>query len=202
MNRHHDLTGVRFGRLVAVRRAVGDWPKPRFICVCDCGNEVIARSVSLKNGQKASCGCLIFTKNGMSNRRVYNVWWGMLERCEKPSAKGYSRYGARGIRVCDRWHDFSAFYADMGDPPPNMTLDRVDNERGYFPENCKWSSHYEQARNKRSTVLLTFNNETMCVKDWARKLGFNQSTLSQRYRKGWSAEKILTTLTKRMQDVA
>lgn len=102
--------------------------------------------------------------------------------------------GGRGITVCDTWLDFRCFYKDMGDPPTkDHTLERIDNEKGYEAENCKWSTMKEQQRNKRNNILITFNDLTLCLQDWANKLNIPAKTIGDRYHKGWPVEKVLST---------
>lgn len=117
----------------------------------------------------------------------------MLRRCEDPSRPGYPNYGGRGIRVCDRWHDFTAFSADVGErPSPRHSLDRIDNARGYEPGNVRWATRHEQSRNTRRNIRLTHNGETMVLADWAKRLGVPWARLYARIKAGWPAEAALT----------
>lgn len=156
--------GERFGRLTVTTTRV---PSQTHVeCVCDCGTA--HRVVAYNWGRTRSCGCLQreevarrSTIHGRSGTPSYTCWWNMIQRCSDPRNKYWLCYGGRGITVCDRWTVFVHFYADMGDRPPGLTLDRIDNERGYFPGNCRWATPAEQARNKRprepsgKRVLLT-----------------------------------------------
>jgi len=137
-----DLTGKRFGRWVALALHPGRsrWREAMWLCRCDCSSERIVRGVSLRHGDTTSCGCFArerATKHGLSRTRTYRVWQGIKQRCFNPQAKHYSYYGGRGITVCERWLTFENFYADMGDPPPGMSLDRIDPNGNYEPENCR-----------------------------------------------------------------
>jgi hypothetical protein len=118
----------------------------------------------------------------------------MLQRCENPKSPDYQLYGARGIAVCAKWHDFTTFYADMGDPPaPHYQLDRIDNNGPYAPENCRWSSPKAQANNRRSNTLLIHLGRAQTLAQWAEELGIPQATLSARLRVlHWPVEKALT----------
>lgn len=126
---------------------------------------------------------------------LYRLWKHMRSRCNNPNNPRYSDYGGRGITVCDRWRLFKNFVEDMGDRPSMQhTLERRDNDRGYFPNNCYWATKLEQANNKRNNNFVTFKNETMTLPRWADYLGIKCSTLTQRYYSyGWSIEKTLTT---------
>jgi hypothetical protein len=117
----------------------------------------------------------------------------MLERCRNPNNSHYSRYGGRGIRVCDRWQVFDAFYADMGERPPGMSLNRIDNDGPYSPENCEWASAVTQGRNKTNNKLLTFQGKTQPLSAWAEELGMTYSTLNTRLQRGWDDERVLAT---------
>jgi len=122
-----------------------------------------------------------------------NTWQMMIRRCEEPKRKDFKDYGGRGIRVCDRWHDFDNFYADMGVRPALMQLDRIDNNGNYEPGNVRWATPAQQTRNKRNNVNLTFTGRTMCMEDWATELGIGSPVILGRLRRGWSVEKALTT---------
>jgi hypothetical protein len=149
-----------------------------------------------------ACGCalekrfVVIDLRKKSNRREeHNIWHDMKRRCADASRKDYARYGARGIRVCDRWREsFENFYADMGPrPSPKHTIDRIDNNGDYSPENCRWATASQQQNNRRQTVFLVFRGEKKALTDWARELGFSRNTLQLRYRRGWDAERMLTT---------
>lgn len=116
----------------------------------------------------------------------------MIGRCHNPNSSGYSSYGGRGITVCERWRDFANFLADMGERPEGKTLDRIDGSLGYFPENCRWATVGEQNRNTRRNHNVTYNGETHCVSEWARRAGISHETLRGRLAKGWSMDRALT----------
>jgi hypothetical protein len=117
----------------------------------------------------------------------------MRSRCNNPNVPAFPNYGGRGIKVCARWDDFPNFLADMGEPPPGMSIDKIDNNRGYSPENCRWLSMADQNRNCRDNVYLTVRGETKCLSEWARSSGISQQTLSRRMAKGWTPETIIST---------
>jgi hypothetical protein len=147
-------------------------------------------------GKSKSCGCLktdVQKTHGLGRTAIYYAWAAMIQRCENPKNKWYHRYGGRGIKVCEAWrNDFRAFYADMGDKPDGLELDRKDNNGDYSKENCQWSTRSEQVRNRITTKYLTFNGETMTLPDWADRLGIKRKVLERRIRDGWSVEDALT----------
>ncbi len=132
-----------------------------------------------------------------SRTAEYRAWEHMKNRCYRPTVPGYKNYGGRGIRVCDRWlgEDGAAnFLADMGPrPSAKHSVDRIDNDGDYTPENCRWATRAEQSRNRRRNVMLTHDGLTMCVADWADRLGIKRATLQIRVRRGWSVARMLTT---------
>lgn len=151
MGKFIDRTGMRYGRLSVVEDAgVGAHKKRLWKCVCECGNETTLPSGSLASGNTQSCGCYhkdTITKHGGWTNSSYNTWRAMIRRCEKPKDKDYARYGARGISVCAEWKDYLRFMADMGEPKGSETLDRIDGNKGYYKENCRWASPHLQAVN-------------------------------------------------------
>lgn len=152
---------------------------------CECGSDTRFVLVAvLRRGEAQSCGCLHkerVTKHGMWNQPLFNVWRAMHDRCYNQKNKRYQRYGARGITVCDRWHSLENFVADMSHSyKAGLTLDRIDNNRPYSPDNCRWATRSEQNRNYSRNVVFTWNGETLCLMEWAEKLGLNYGTLWDR----------------------
>jgi hypothetical protein len=156
-----DLTGRRFERWVvrAIHPERYRWRNRLFIlwrCDCDCGTERLVLGDSLRQGRSTNCGCVRranlirrLTKHGMTRTRTYSAWCHMLQRCFNRNDKYYTDYGGRGISVCERWLTFTNFYADMGEAPEGMSLDRIDNNKSYGPANCRWATHAMQLANRR-----------------------------------------------------
>lgn len=195
-----DLTGKSFGRWTVVRLASS--PPARWLCRCECGNERIVKAQPLKTGDSTSCGCrssevrasrmrALNRTHGATDSPTFQSWMRMRHRCSKPNSKDYKRYGGRGIAVCERWALFENFLADMGERPPGMTLDRIDNNGPYSPENCRWATASQQQRNKRNSQRLTYRNETMSVMDWADRVGIPWYRVKSRLRLGWDIEHAL-----------
>lgn len=129
-----------------------------------------------------------YTRGGTPGHRrpqpVYVVWQAMLRRCRNPKADLSARYLGRGIKVCDRWYKFENFLADMGEPPPGLTLDRIDNDGDYTPDNCRWATTKEQARNRRSNVWIEFGGMRETQEEWARTLGVSSAFICERRKAG------------------
>ncbi|MFA7176145.1 MAG: hypothetical protein WC114_02765 [Smithellaceae bacterium] len=202
-----DLTGQRFGRLVAQYYAGRCGAVTQWVCLCDCGQYIIVHRGHLQSGRISSCGCLRaeLTANrnrnsqhsrthGLSDHPYYTIWAGMLHRCEHPNATGYANYGGRGIRVCDRWkQSFAAFIADMGErPSPSHSIDRINTYGDYAPDNCRWATAVEQSRNTRRNRWLTFRGKTLLVGQWAEALGMSYGTIYGRLQRGWTAQEALS----------
>ena len=195
-----DMTGQRFGRLVVdgyVGKVSGN--KAAWLCRCDCGRSITVVGESLRRGHTTTCGCLRNwpkpkEHHGMVHAPEYAVWTHMIQRCTNPVRTGYHLYGGRGIKVCQRWRNsFAAFLEDVG-PRPSMghTLDRIDSDGNYEPGNCRWVTADVQANNTRSNRPITFNGETLNVKQWARKIGMPPETLYARLNRGLSPERVLS----------
>lgn len=166
--------------------------------LCKCGKEKEIRVDQVNNSTK-SCGCLFIEtrrlanlSHGMARTKIYRIWIGMRQRCENIKSKHFRLYGARGINVCDRWKDFSLFFIDMGNPPAGKSLDRIDNNGSYSPDNCRWATHSEQCNNTRQNVWLKYKGEKLTVSQWAKKLGMKRSTLNGRIEKKFALNKILS----------
>lgn len=128
----------------------------------------------------------------MAGTKINGIWRTMIQRCSNKNAFNYKHYGGRGIIVCREWMIFENFYRDMGDIPEKMTIDRIDNNGNYTPENCRWATRKKQANNTRRNYFITYNNKTQTVAEWARELDINYSTLHKRIRRGWNLERALS----------
>lgn len=188
MPKFMDLTGKRFGRLTVIERAETKNGKTRWKCLCDCGKYTYTITNRLVQGKSLSCGCRAYEApritHGMKHTRLYEIWLGMKKRCDNKNSKSYERYGERGIKLCPEWeNDFKAFaeWAFASGYSDDLTIDRIDNEKGYFPENCRWATWDEQAKNKRNSIFITHNGETKVLPDWCRELNFPYKTALQRY---------------------
>lgn len=190
-----DMTGQRFGMLTVVSFAgvKGSAQHARWNCVCDCGRPTVAVGASIRAGKTRSCGCLsVATRitgdksrvHGKSRARAYGIWRGMHQRCSDPNDKKAHLYVNKGIRVCERWQSFPAFYEDMGEPPIGASLDRIDGNKGYSPDNCRWATPKQQANNMATNRLLNYQGRTQTLSQWADEIGIKANTLLCRIRRG------------------
>lgn len=204
---HHskapDITGQKFGLWTAIRHT-GSMPYGgrAYLCRCECGTERVVSATSLRKGSTTNCGCAAVAslvrrsrKHGLYGSPIYMAWCRMKERCYYQKHPYYGYYGGKGIKVCSRWlDDPQAFYDDMASTwRKGLTLDRIDSSKDYSPDNCRWASRSTQSRNRSTTVMLTLNDETRSLPEWAERLGLPASTLRNRYYNGWSHNAILTT---------
>ncbi len=201
MPKHLNLINQRFGRLVVKSFNHRSKYHSHWLCICDCKNIKVIRGNDLKTGRTVSCGCFgkerrheANTTHGMTKTPTHMVWIKMIQRCENPKNKDYPRYGGRGITVCNRWlNSFQAFFEDMGEKPKDLTLERINNNGNYDPDNCKWATRKEQMNNTSKNVLLTINNKTHNIAQWERIRGFNKDTIGSRIRAGWTHERAIMT---------
>lgn len=198
MKQKQNFIGQRFGKLLITDFVDMRNRHSRWAAICDCGNTSVAWGSSLKSGHTNSCGCLRVdvgvingnkrTTHGMTKTSTYECWKAMRGRCEKTGNIGYKHYGGRGISVCDRWSSFESFLADMGVAPIGMSLDRIDVNGNYEPNNCKWSTDSEQCRNKRDNRLVTAFGKTMPMAAWSDVYGVKAAVIRQRLNRSIDAE--------------
>jgi len=182
---YYDITGRRYGKLTVLRRV----KSTTWECKCDCGNTSHVLKCNLVTGNTTSCGCVYKESignrtrtHGMSKSAVYYRYNHMIKRCYDTAYKQYVDYGGRGITVCPQWlgkGGFAQFLADMGEVPKDLTLDRIDNSKGYSPDNCRWASRKMQMRNKRSNTMF----KGKCLAEWAEELGVKYTTIRARMRR-------------------
>lgn len=193
-----DLTGQRFGSLTVIREAkspVNDTTK--WLCLCDCGAETIVRGSCLRNGHTKSCGCrrsiVLSTRNykhGESGTRLRSIWKGMINRtarCSPRNKRLWRDYGSKNIEVCSEWLEYTNFskWAHANGYQDWLTLDRIDNYKGYFPDNCRWATFKEQANNKRNNLQISYKGLTKTASEWSESSGINYNTLVTRYHSGY-----------------
>lgn len=194
---YNDLTGKKFGRLTVI--GLDDERSSRrtyFWCKCDCGNIKSVRSDSLLSGKIRSCGCLKKEQDRinleanhshkMSGTRIYYIWQGMKKRCYNPHDARYDRYGGRGITVCDEWKtDFSAFYnwAMKNGYSEELTIDRIDNDKGYIPENCRWATEKEQDNNRSTNIKIKIGNSERTLMEWCEIFKLDYRKINARYKR-------------------
>ena len=192
------LIGQTFGFWTITAIATGAKRKS-FVCRCVCDAEKVVPHSNITAGKSKSCGCKMASfvaeskvKHGKHGTPIYRRWADMNDRCSRASHISYPNYGGRGIKVCDRWLDFSNFYEDMGDVPDGMTLDRIDPDGNYEKSNCRWATMTEQQNNKRSNRVLEHGGVKKTVAEWGRTLDIKASTIHARLANGWTVEDALT----------
>lgn len=202
-----DLTGQVFGRLKVISQAPsvkwGTGVNAMWNCRCSCGADTVTAGSQLRRGRAQSCGCLqkeivgyLATKHGHYTKAgrspEYLAWTSMIQRCTNPKSPSFEHYGGRGIDLCPEWKDFATFYKDMGPRPDGCSLERSDNNLGYFPANCYWATKVAQQNNRRANRVLTYAGRTQTAAQWARGLGLKYVTLIGRLNAGWPVEKALS----------
>lgn len=210
LHQANDLTGQRFGRLVAIERAPNIGRLTAWRCQCDCGNYVVVRSATLKNGETQSCGCLhsdlLSCRNrthGKSETRLHKVYKNIKKRCYNTKSGSFENYGGRGITVCDEWlgedgfqHFWDWAYAngyDENAPRGQCTIDRIDVNGNYCPQNCRWVTMQEQANNKRNNHYVVIDGEKKTLAEWCRVYGASYSAAISRIKKGADPKTAIST---------
>lgn len=205
LKRKLDLCGQRFGKLVVIERAE-DYISPkgkrhtRWKCLCDCGKTTTVLATNLRQGVTTSCGCkvkeiasLLNVSHHESYTRLYDIWHGMKQRCGNPNAHAYDRYGAQGITVCDEWHAYEEFaeWALNNGYEDNLTIDRIDGNKGYEPSNCRWATPKQQARNRKSNRTIPYNGKNITISELCDISGKSRSVVRRMLIQGASPQKII-----------
>ena len=201
MNRAKDCIGKKFGRLTILKvDHITSRGQSYVLCKCDCGTEKIIKFGSVSTGIIVSCGCrkrevlgLGSITHGQSNTRLYEIWSNMKKRCYYPKYNEYERYGGRGITVCKEWeNDFSNFYnwAIRSGYSEKLSIDRIDNDKGYSPENCRWVTSKTQCRNKSNNLLVSYQGETKTLIEWSEEKNISYKKLNARYKRGLRNERL------------
>ena len=198
---------MRFGSLTVLHEDKDrPWDHTHYyvVCRCDCGKIVSCRTDALTRG-KHSCGCenTRRTTHGLARTRAYQAWRAMIRRCENPSDKTYNNYGGRGISVCEEWHDPIAFCSWANEhcgEDQSLSLDRIDNDGNYTPDNCRFVDAKTQGNNRRTCHNITYNGETKTIAEWQESLGLPDGIIYQRLYAGWTAEKALNTPARKRKD--
>lgn len=195
-----DLVGQRFGNLTVISFHGYRNKHTHWNCICSCGGLATVTSCNLTRGNTLSCGCIQKERaskasktHGLSQHRCYNAWRAMISRCEDTKNIMYHRYGARGISVCNEWHKFENFIADMGVPSPKKDIDRIDNSKGYSKENCRWVDRTTNARNTSKTIMVEWEGKTQPLIGLGEKYGLHYKCLYKRIKNGWSVGDALLT---------
>lgn len=202
MGKFIDITGQKFGRLTVVERLENDkHNRSVFRCKCDCGNEITAAGRNLRIRKVQSCGCYAKDKkkeviHGLSKHPLYRIWLGIKQRCYNLNAKRFQDWGGRGITMCDEWrNDFQAFYdwAIANGYEKGLSIDRINNNDNYTPENCRFTTVVEQQRNMRRNNMIEYRGETKTLSEWCEILNLNYNNVKSRLRYGWSIERAFET---------
>ncbi len=194
-----NIAGLTFGRLKVVSFSHYRGAKRLHKCICNCGKAVFVETGALIRGSTKSCGCLArekssavcFERNtthGRSGTRTYTIWNDMHRRCYDKRVIGFRLYGARGISVCKRWHKFENFFADMGEAPADLSLERLNRNGNYGPKNCKWATIFEQANNRSNNRILKIFGFKFTLKQASDAFGVPYYRLRSRIQKGWTHE--------------
>lgn len=193
-----DAIGKTYGRLTVVADDTNT-ARRMVVATCACGSGgKLYRLSHLVSGCSTSCGCVRrettrqkATSHGLSNTQTYRAWSSLIQRCTNPAVHNYANYGGRGITVCDRWSTFENFVADMGEKPAGKSIDRIDGDGPYSPENCRWSTASEQAVNRKTTKWVVLDGKRMPITYASRALGYGELAVTKRIARGWPIERAL-----------
>lgn len=205
MKKREDFSGQVFGRLTAIAYDRYERERTYWIFRCECGVVKSQALAQVRRGVVQSCGCLAIDRSaaatvthGQCGTRAYKAWQNMICRCEQPSTRYFERYGGRGIVVCAKWREsFLSFYADMGEPPAGMSLDRIDNDGGYEPGNCRWATQRQQMRNRDATLVVEWSGEKVPLIVLCEEIGLSYNMARKRLRRGWTVSDALLKAPKK-----
>lgn len=201
-----DLSGHRYGKLTVISREPSGRYGCRWKCLCDCGAEMVATAGAMRAAKVLSCGCAQrlaaadscrerSTTHGMARTRLYTIWRAMKARCERPGSASYPGYGGRGITVCAEWSaSFETFmsWAICHGYAAALSIDRIDFNGNYAPDNCRWATPIQQSNNRRSSRMITYSGRTMSATQWARETGVKAGTIMARITAGWPDDKLMS----------
>lgn len=207
MSKFIDLTGKKFAMLTVVSRSENSSRgEARWNCVCECGNTTTVSGKNLKMGAVKSCGCLLrrpHDTHHLSNTKLYRIWNAMLQRCNNKNYSAYKYYGAKGVSICKEWaNNFLAFYewSIANGYSDELTIDRIDYNGNYSPDNCRWVDRKVQANNRTFCKMIEYNGKTQTLMQWCEELGLNYKRVHSRlYRLGWTFEKAISTPVKKKE---
>lgn len=197
-----DLTGKTFGKLFVIEYIGKISGANKWLCRCECGSLKAISGHSLRAGTTISCGCerkkratASNTKHGQANTRLYQVWHKMKQRCDNPNVKQYKNYGGRGISYCAEWGEFSVFYEWAKTKyKPGLTIERVDVDKNYSPDNCRFATNTEQQNNRRNNHFITYKGQKKTIAEWSIISGIDRRTIASRIdTRGWDPIKAITT---------
>lgn len=180
-----ELIGKRFGLLTVMGDASSGYRYQMVRCQCDCGNQTVIRKSRLyeRSGKQLACGCLRgkHTKHSDCHSKLYRVWDAMVRRCHNPNHRAFGDYGRRGIQVCPEWRDYRNFkaWADGSGYAEGLTIDRIDNDNGYTPDNCRWATRKEQQNNRRCCVFIEHQGQRLTITQWSELLGIPRHSVNK-----------------------
>lgn len=190
-----DLTGKQFGKWTVICKAEKHPTSKHihWICLCECGTKKSVKGTDLTGNRSHGCATCSQRQHGMYGTPEYYSWRSMKQRCYNQNSDSFPLYGGTGKVVCERWQSFQNFYDDMGPKPSaSHSIDRIDGSKGYYPENCRWATPEEQARNTRTNRLIEHEGRTQCLAAWADEFSIPQKALYKRLKRGWPIERALT----------
>lgn len=184
-----DLSNQKFGKLTVLNSYIRKNKKILWHCKCDCGKDIFVAACHLQSGHTKSCGCLI-KEDSISNTRIYHIWEGIIQRCKNKNRKEYYKYGGFGRGVCKEWEDPKVFYkwAISNGYEDTLSIDRIDNSKGYSPDNCRWATRRQQNTNKIDNRIVLYKGKLKPLTLWCEELGLKEKRVRNRIDDGWSVD--------------